>query len=30
VAARIGERLWLGSTPTDAALIGALVTRRAP
>lgn len=30
VAARIGERLWLGSTPTDASLIAALAGRRAP
>jgi energy-coupling factor transport system ATP-binding protein len=30
VAARIGQRLRLGSTPTDAALIAALVGRRAP
>ena len=27
VAARIGERLWLGSTPTDAGLIAALAAR---
>jgi energy-coupling factor transport system ATP-binding protein len=27
LAARIGDRLWLGATPTDASLIGALASR---